>query len=239
MYVKICLVVPQKNKEISELQKFIGTVNADIYIFPEGFLHNESLSKAMEISAENRKFIISGYQEKAQDYILEKALVIDEGKIIGEYTKCILTKGECRKGKKGGNAIYCIDTKYGKIGIPICYELHFPEVARIMALDAPVMLINIIGTGMYHEAQYAQWTALAKARAIENELFVAGCSHYNGEIPLAFAYSPKGKALIEEKSHYGQIVINIDLSVSHKKEIDYLSDRKPKLFQRISEQTKN
>lgn len=36
-------------------------------------------------------------------------------------------------------------------------------------ISKPVLLLNIIGTGMYHELQYEQWTTLAKARAIEEE----------------------------------------------------------------------
>ena len=41
-----------------------------------------------------------------------------------------------------------------------------------MSLEDPIMLINIIGTGMYHDLQLEQWTTLAKARAIENEVYI-------------------------------------------------------------------
>jgi predicted amidohydrolase len=233
--IKIFLSIPKKDDDIIELEKFLNMEEADIYIFPEGFLHSVLLRDALKIIQEKKKFVITGYKEQLPDGILEKVLIIDSGEIIGEYTKCILTKDERERGKQRGKSIHCINTKFGKIGIPICYEIHFPEVARIMALENPVLLINIIGTGMYHEMQYRQWTTLAKARAIENEVYVVGCSHYQGEIPLAFAYSPDGDVLLEKQSYYGGIRIEIELNESHKKKIDYFSDRVPKCFGKLCE----
>ena len=81
-----------------------------------------------------------------------------------------------------------------------------------MALENPRLMVNIIGTGMYHQRQYSQWRALARARAIENELPVAGCCHYCGEIPLAFAFDENGDQLLEVKSE------------------GYMKDRRPELF---------
>ena len=57
-----------------------------------------------------------------------------------------------------------------------------------MSLEDPIMLINIIGTGMYHDLQLEQWTTLAKARAIENEVYILGCSHYEEEIPFSIMF---------------------------------------------------
>lgn len=233
--MKLCLVIPQKNKELLELVKFLKSEDADIYIFPEGFLHREYLSEALKIIRENKRFVITGYKEQLTDRVYEKALVIDRGEIVGEYTKCILTKAEQNNGKVRGESIHCISTKYGVIGIPICYELHFPEVPRVMAYDNPILLINLIGTGMYHDLQYDQWTALAKARAVENEVFVVGVSHFNGEIPLAFAYSPRGEKLIEKRNYYGGVSIEVNLEESKIKNIGYFSDRVPRYFKKISE----
>lgn len=234
MKLKLLLAMPYRYHEIEELKKILD-MDADIYIFPEGFLHNLSLDAARKMIGDKGKFVISGYKQQEQNGTFEKVLVIDSGKVTDEYTKCILTTGEKEKGKLSGPKIHCVHTRYGLIGIPICYEIHFPEVVRIMALENPIMMINIIGTGMYHEKQYEQWTTLAKARAIENEVFVMGCSHFAGEIPLAFAYSPEGKVLKECKNHHGAVVVEIETNESLKKEINYFADRKPAYFQKICE----
>lgn len=146
----------------------------------------------------------------------------------------MLTKDEYAKGKKAGDKIQTIKTKFGVIGIPICYEIHFPEVSRIMMYDNPLLLINLIGKGMYHSKQLYQWTSICKARAIENEVFLIGCSHFRGEIPLTFAYSPEDNVITEYINQYGGVIIYIDPMESHNKKIGYFADRKPNLFKKIS-----
>ena len=232
--IKVMLALPRKGNCLEELQSFLIQEIADIYIFPEGFLTTDDLQEALSIIRTNQKYVITGYKD-INNNGQHKVLVIDSGEIVDEYTKCILTKGEKLKGKDSGEAIRCVNTKYGKFGIPICYEIHFPEVARVMSLEDPVLLINIIGTGMYHDLQLEQWTTLAKARAIENEIYVVGCSHFDGAIPLAYAFEPSGKCVLMKKGEYGGFVVDIDLEQSKKKSIGYREDRVPKLFSGLAE----
>ncbi len=104
-----------------------------------------------------------------------------------------------------------------------------------MSLDKPVLLVNIIGTGMYHDLQFEQWTSLAKARAIENEVYVIGCSHFNDEIPMAYAFDPSGRTILLKKKEYGGFTVHIDLEKSKEKSIGYHDDRVPDLFFRLTE----
>ena len=231
---KIMLVVPEKNQAVSELKQFLLQQEADIYVFPEGFLCNDDLQDTLDIIRGYQKYVITGFKDlnkKGQ----HRVLVIDNGEIIEEYTKCILTQAEKAKGKVPGNEIRCVDTKFGKVGIPICYELHFPEVSRIMCLDDPVLLINPIGSGMLHPLQWEQWTTLAKARAIENEVYVLGCSHFDGAVPLAFAFDPSGDCILMKPGEHGGFVVNVDLAKSKQKAIGYREDRTPELFTRLTE----
>ena len=127
--IKVMLAVPEKGKCLEELQYFLNREIADLYIVPEGFLTTEYWQQAWSIIRTNQKYVITGYKDLNCNG-QHKALVIDSGEIVDEYTKCILTKGEKLKRKDSGEIIRCVNTKYGKIGIPICYEIHFPEVAR-------------------------------------------------------------------------------------------------------------
>lgn len=235
---KIALVVPKKDNEIAELEYFLTQESADIYIFPEGFLRHEHLQEALQTIEKYDKFVITGLKEQEGEKRYETALIVDGGAVVGKYRKCILTKREKEKGKRAGDNIHCINTRFGKIGVPICYEIHFPEVARVMALENPVLLANIIGTGMWHEQQYEQWTALARARAIENEVFVVGCSHYTEGIPLAFAYSPRGELLAGAKGERGCVSFEINLEESMQKEHRYMGDRVPACFENLSRDIK-
>ncbi len=227
---KICLVVPHEKQPIPELRHFLAAEEADIYVFPELFLNTEVLPEALDIIRELDRFVITGYRENIDGKTMEKALVVDGGKVVGEYAKCVTTPNEKKEGRTPGDRIYCIDTRFGRIGIPICYEIHFPEVSRAMCLEHPCILFNIVGTGMFHELQFNQWNALARARAIENEIWVVGCTHNNDAIPMAFAYANDGTPMLCARGQRGAFVVEVDLEKSNYKAINYEADRRPEIF---------
>jgi len=73
-----------------------------------------------------------------------------------------------------GDKLTVVETKYGKIGVGICYDLRFPEMAMIYAKRGAKLIVypgafNMV-TGPVH------WQLLQQARALDNQLFVATCS---------------------------------------------------------------
>ena len=235
MQLRVFLAIPQKNKELEQLRCIVHKETADLYVFPEGFLHDNSLLEALSLLSDLEGVVVTGWKHQTPEGIFEKAIVIEHGKIVDEYAKCILTQSERQKGKRPGPSIHCVNTHFGRLGIPVCYEIHFPEVSRLMALEQPIMLLNLIGTGMYHQLQLDQWTSLAKARAIENEVFVLGCSHYVGEIPLAFAYSPTGELIGQLTNTTGGLSVVVDTAESFLRPLGYMSDRLPAFFKGLSQ----
>ncbi len=228
---KVILAVPERFAAEKEMPAVLRGEAADLYVFPEGFLRSrEELAMALELTQGLGGTVLTGFRDGDE----EKVLAIEGGQVAGMYTKCILTGGEKAKGKRPGERIHCVRTRLGKIAAPICYELHFPEVCRILALEKPALLVNPIGTGMYHRQQYDQWRALARARAIENELPVVGCCHFCGEIPLAFAFSSAGEPLLEARGRHGAFAVEIDFTEGHKRPTGYWNDRRPALFSPLS-----
>lgn len=74
-----------------------------------------------------------------------------------------------------GNKVTIVDLPdYGKIGLAICYDVRFPELAMIAARKGAFMLVYPgafnTTTGPMH------WTLQARARAMDNQVFVAMCS---------------------------------------------------------------
>ena len=101
-----------------------------------------------------------------------------------------------------------------KICLVVPYRNNEIEELERALNENPVLLVNLIGTWMYNKEQFEQWTTICKARAIENEICVVGCSHFYEEIPLAFAYTPKGEVIQEIKNvHVNRIKPVSDLSV--------------------------
>jgi predicted amidohydrolase/GNAT superfamily N-acetyltransferase len=78
-------------------------------------------------------------------------------------------------GIKGGDEIKVFDTDCGKIGIQICYDVEFPEPARILAEQGMQILFVPFLTDTQHA--YNRVRFCAQARAVENECYVAiaGC----------------------------------------------------------------
>ncbi|KAF9158522.1 hypothetical protein DFQ26_007521 [Actinomortierella ambigua] len=74
----------------------------------------------------------------------------------------------------GGNNLTHVDTEYGKVGVGICYDIRFPELAMIAARKGCVAMIYPgafnMTTGPLH------WELLQRARAVDNQMFVAACS---------------------------------------------------------------
>ncbi|KAG2229108.1 hypothetical protein INT48_000950, partial [Thamnidium elegans] len=73
-----------------------------------------------------------------------------------------------------GDWLTHIDTKYGKLGVGICYDMRFPEMATIAARKGCLAMIYPgafnLTTGPLH------WELLQRARAVDNQMYVAACS---------------------------------------------------------------
>ncbi|RXK42609.1 hydrolase [Tremella mesenterica] len=74
----------------------------------------------------------------------------------------------------GGTQLTTFETPFGKIGLGICYDIRFPEMAMIAARKGCVAMIYPSAfnttTGPMH------WTLLQRARAVDNQIYVAMCS---------------------------------------------------------------
>lgn len=91
---------------------------------------------------------------------------------VERYVKLHVTPDEDKVwGLKGGHTLQSYDTDCGKIGILICYDVEFPELARILAEES----IDILFVPFLTDTQngYSRVRHCAQARAIENECYVA------------------------------------------------------------------
>ncbi|MBZ4687901.1 MAG: Nitrilase/cyanide hydratase and apolipoprotein N-acyltransferase [Clostridiales bacterium] len=99
-----------------------------------------------------------------------------------------------------GEKITLIDTEFGKIGVAICYDVRFPEMFRVMALKG-VRLVVIPGafnmtTGPAH------WELLLRARAVDNQIYVAAASPSRD---TAGVYTAWGHSMIVDP--WGEVVV--------------------------------
>jgi predicted amidohydrolase len=69
-----------------------------------------------------------------------------------------------------------LDTPLGRLGALVCYDIHFPEVARCLALRGAEILLHITSEARgpeHYEEGGGAWSAVRKARAWENVCYLA------------------------------------------------------------------
>ena len=140
--------------------------------------------------------------------------------------------GEERDHFSGGDFISPIDTAYGRVGLEICYDLRFPEVARSLALQGADFLVT---PAQFPALRRSQWRALTIARAIENQMPHLACNWANGGGSLII--DADGEILAEAGSGQTVICADIDLSRrdSFRLEIPCFDHRRPEIYGRWSD----
>ncbi|MFZ5990051.1 MAG: carbon-nitrogen hydrolase family protein [Bacillota bacterium] len=203
--ISVCQMTVENNKE-SNIEKAVGMIgtsaenHADMVLLPEMFNCPYENSKFVEFAEsqddgptikalsnaakENGVYIIAGsIPEIEEGKIYNSSFIFDsEGKIIGRHRKIHLfdinIPGKISFKESdtltAGNETTVIDTGFCKIGVAICYDVRFPEIFRLMALKGAKLVIvpaafNMT-TGPLH------WELLMRARAVDNQVFMAAVS---------------------------------------------------------------
>lgn len=135
-----------------------------------------------------------------------------------------------------GDALLTFDLPWGRTALAICYDLRFPEMwRRYMQAGAQLILIP----AEWPIPRVEHWRLLLKARAVENQLFVAGCNRA-GEGPDAkdcfggysAAVDPWGRVLVEAGLEPGLFLTTLDLAEVDRcrRAFPWLGDRRPDLY---------
>lgn len=165
-------------------------------------------------------------------------LMDDQGTVRSVYRKAHLFDAFSWQESKDtlpGNALHePVDTPFGRIGLGICYDLRFPEPARIQALKGAEMLVYP-SAWVDGPDKFMQWETLLRARAIENGVFVIGCCHYSKEhyMGRSLAYDPSGRKLAEGGSGEELIVLTTDTdkAAQAKKQVPSVKNRRTDLYE--------
>lgn len=120
----------------------------------------------------NTNIITGSMPEFKDDVLLNVGYLCKRNGEVERYEKIHVTPDEERIwGMKGGSQIKTFDTDAGKIGILICYDVEFPELSRLLAMEGMEILFVPFLTDTQNG--YSRVRNCAIARAIENECYVA------------------------------------------------------------------
>jgi predicted amidohydrolase len=195
----------------------------------------ERLCKTLrEFAARKKRWLAVGVYRPAPGGVLyNSALLINRRGDLAAVCDKIHLAGTEQTYLAAGGAFCCFDSEFGKIGVCICWDLQFPETARILALrGARIILCPSWG-----------WEAVyAKSRAYENGVFVAGAMAVPHKGSIAGIRSPssvidpEGGVVAAGGAERAELIgCEIDLSREWDMRAVRMADRRPELYGELIE----
>jgi predicted amidohydrolase len=163
------------------------------------------------------------------------ALYAPDGSLAGVYRKIHLFRlMEEEVYLAAGQSPTLLDLPWGKTGLAICYDLRFPELFRGYALHGARLLLI---PAEWPNPRRDHWRTLIRARAIENQCFVAACNRVGSSKGTSFfgasaVIDPWGETLVEGGEGEMLLTATLDLTQVEgaRRRIPVFADRRPELY---------
>jgi len=194
--------------------------------------------------------VVPIYEEAMTGVYYNTAAVIDErGEYLGKYRKHHIP--HCQPGfwekfyfKPGDMGFPVFDTTFGKIGVYICYDRHFPEGARELGLNGAEIVFNPSAT-VAGLSEYL-WKLEQPAHAVANQYYVGAINRVGTEAPWnigefygqSYFCNPRGQIIVEASRDQDEVVIadlDLDLIQEVRNTWQFFRDRRPESYERIAE----
>ncbi len=266
----LTLALVQMDAELGNLERNLARVidytkhasarGAQVIVFPELILtgcdlnrlghigelvltrEDEPIERLARAAGEVGVYLLAGFLERRDHSgAIYNSLVwcAPNGQVVDTYAKSHMFATE-RRHFTFGNDLQVYDTEFGKLGILICYELCFPEVARILALKGAEVLLAPAAWGRLDEMQ---WPIHLRARALENLVFAAAVNRAGVEGDLHFigqsmVVHPLGNVLAQADTDQEEMIvttIDLDEVGAARRRSDHWFDRRPELYRLIAE----
>ena len=261
-------VVDDKEENLKKASSMIAqsvAENADFIVLPEMFNCPYSNDKFIEyqeeesssttlnlisnLAFENNVYILAGsIPEKEDDKLFNTSYLFNRnGEIIAKHRKMHLFDIDVKDKitfkesdvLTAGDEFTIADTEFGKIGIGICYDVRFPELARIMVENGALALFYPGAFNM--TTGPAHWQLLFRSRALDNQVFCIGVAPALNENASYHSYghsiitNPWGEIMAQasEKEELILSEINLDEIKKIREELPLLKNKRKDLYEVI------
>jgi predicted amidohydrolase len=166
-------------------------------------------------------YIVAGLYERDEHLIYNVAVLLGpDGKLAGKYRKVCLPRNEAAAGVTPGDDYPVFQTRFGKLGMMVCYDGFFPEVARELTNNgAEVIAWPVWGCN----------PELASARACENHVYIVSSTYedISRNWMLTAVYDHDGKTL--SKADQWGTVVSAEVDLDSRKQWNCLGDFKSQI----------
>jgi beta-ureidopropionase len=210
-----------------------------------------TITRMREVAKQHNMVLVVPWYEEAQTgvYYNSAAVIEADGTLLGKYRKTHIPHvGPCFWEKfyfKPGNLGYPLfQTSVGKVGLIICYDRHFPEVARAVGLKGAEIVFNPSAT-VESLSKYL-WQLEQPAHAVANGYWIAAINRVGVEKPLSTAKfygssyfcDPRGQIIAQASDSEDEVLV-ADLDLDKIREVrdtwQFLRDRRPETYGELTE----
>lgn len=194
------------------------------------------------------------FEKRAEGIYHNTAVIIDaDGSIAGKYRKMHIPEDPYFREKfyfaPGDTGFKSFATRYGKIGVLICWDQWFPEAARLCALSGAQILFYPTAIGfhkvdaLFAKKQHAAWETIQRSHAIANGVFVASVNRVGKEGSLefwgqSFVCGPFGEVIARAGKYRSETLIaECDLSLIEetRQNWPFFRDRRTDAYQSLTQ----
>jgi N-carbamoylputrescine amidase len=238
--------------ELFEGPYFCKTQDEALFATARPVGEHPAVTAMQALAAELGVYIPTSFFERdGQHHYNALAMIDDAGGLMGVYRKSHIPDGSGYQEKyyfRPGNSGFRVwPTKYGTIGVGICWDQWYPESARVMALMGAEMLFypTAIGSEPYDPEldTSRMWRRAMQGHAVSNCMPVIAANRIGEEdgqkfYGHSFITDQWGDLVAEaEDWQAGALVATLDLDQAriHRAGMGFFRDRRPELYGRIAE----
>lgn len=164
--------------------------------------------------------VVTGFCEREGESLFNSAVLVGPCGVLGRYRKLHLFLNEKDHFLPGNGGLTVYDLGFCRVGMLVCYDWHFPEVWRILALQGADCIChpsNLVLPGLAQRA--------VPIHALLNRVFVFTCNRVGSEGDLRFTglsviSNPKGEVLAQGSKEGSEVIFaDIDPGMARDKNV--------------------